>query len=101
MNIRNVVVLSSFALLTAGQFAHADASAKASDACIQAFVETYLPKDSAVRVRKVGATANPLEIYARKFTLDLSANAGGELVAVRCVANADGEVLALERAGET
>jgi hypothetical protein len=99
MNIRKVVAISGLALLTATPFAtHAGAAAKASDACIQAFVDAYLPKDSAVRVRKLGPAPGPLRFYSRQYTIDLSANAGAtgaELVTARCVANTSGEVLTL------
>jgi len=100
MNIRKVFAISGLALLAAAPFAaHAGAAAKANDACIQAFVDAYLPKDSAVRVRKAGPSASPLRIYSRQYTLDLSANVtatGNELVTARCVANLNGEVLKLQ-----
>jgi len=100
MKIRKVLAISGLALLTAAPFAaNAGASARASNACIQAFVDAYLPKESAVRVRNVGPVANPLRIYSRQFTLDLSARTsatGNELVTARCVANLSGEVIALD-----
>jgi len=100
MNIRNVVAIASLAACAAVPFAaHAGASQRASDACVQAFVDKYLPADSRVRVRKSGQPAGPLQIYARQFTLDLSAyteTRGNGLVSVRCVANANGEVLSLD-----
>jgi len=100
MNIRKVVAISGLALLGAASFAaNAGGAAKASDACIQAFVDTYLPKDTAVRVRKVGPATSPLRIYSRQYTVELAAHAGttgNELVTARCVANLSGEVLTLE-----
>ena len=100
MNIRKVVAISGLALLTAAPFAaNAGGQARANDACIQAFVDTYLPKDSNIHVRKVGPSASPLRIYSRQYTLDLSAHAGAtgnELVTARCVANLSGEVLTLQ-----
>ena len=95
MNIRNVLAISSLALLTATPFAvRADAGPKASDACVQAFVATYLPKGQAVRVRKVGLATSPLHVYARRHTVALSAQLSGsdEVVTARCVANEDGVV---------
>lgn len=100
MNIRKVVAITSLSLFAAAPFAaRADAEGKAADACIQAFVSTYLPKGQNVRVRKVGSTAGPMQIYVRRYTVDLSAHAGDgdELVTARCVASAGGEVLALEK----
>ena len=101
MNIRIVVAMASLAACAAVPFAaHAGAPQKASDACIQAFIDKYLPADSRVRVRKAGPPASPLQIYARQFTLDLSAYTGAGangLVNARCVANVNGEVLALDR----
>ncbi|HEU5135079.1 MAG TPA: hypothetical protein VFU13_08045 [Steroidobacteraceae bacterium] len=99
MNIRKVVAISGLALLSAAPFAaHAGGAGKATDACIQAFVDAYLPKDAAVRVRKPGPAASPLGMYTRHYKIDLSAHVGAtgnEPVTARCVANADGEVLAL------
>ena len=40
---------------------HADASDKATDTCIQAFVDTYLPKDQQVQVRAPSAAPTKLE----------------------------------------
>jgi len=99
MNIRKVVAISGLALFAAAPFAaNAGGQAKASNACIQAFVDSYLPKDSTVRVHNVRSAAGPLHFYARSYTLDLSAQAGAsgeELATARCVANLNGEVIAL------
>jgi len=98
MNIRKVLAISSLALLTAVPFAaRADAEGRASDACIQAFIDAYLPKDAVVRVRKEGPAAGPLRVYARQYTIALSAQLGvdGGLITARCVANYSGEVLIL------
>jgi len=100
MNIRRVIAVSSLALFTAVPFtAMANAEANATDACIQAFIDAYLPKDSIVRVRKLGSAPGPLHIYARQYTVALSAQLGGSeggLVTARCVANINGEVLSLD-----
>jgi len=99
MNIRKLVAISGLALLATAPFAaNAGGAGKASDACVQAFVDAYLPKDKAVRVRKEGPTASPMHIYSRQYTIELSAHVsatGNELVTARCVANANGEVLTL------
>ena len=99
MNFRKVLAISSLALLTALPFtARADAGGRASDACIQAFIDAYLPKDAVVRVRKEAPAAGPLRVYARQYTIALSARLGGEggLITARCVANYSGEVLTLD-----
>jgi len=97
VNIRKVVALSSLVLFTGAPFAaRAGAQNKASDACIQAFIDAYLPKDSVVRVRKVGSTAGHFQVYSRQYTVVLSAQLGGDeggLVTVRCVATGNGVVL--------
>ena len=99
MNIRKVLAISSLTLLTAVSFAaRADAEGRASDACIQAFIDAYLPKDAVVRVRKEGPAAGPLRVYARQYTIALSAQLGvdGGLITARCVANYSGEILILD-----
>ena len=102
MNIRKVVAVTSLALLTAAPFATAtDRAGKASDACIQAFVDSHLPKGHTVRVRKLAPPTSPLDSYAKRYTLDLSArlaSSGTQLVTARCVVTTNGEVLALDRA---
>ena len=99
MNFRKVFAMSSLALLTAVPFAaRADAAGRASDACIQAFIDAYLPKDAVVRVRKEGPASGPLRLYARQYTIALSAQLGAEggLITARCVADNSGEVLVLD-----
>jgi hypothetical protein len=99
MNFRKVLAVSSLALLTAVPFAaRADAAGRASDACIQAFIDAYLPKGAVVRVRKEGPAAGPLRVYARQHTIALSAQLGAEggLITARCVADNSGEVLILD-----
>ena len=78
---------------------HADASDKATDTCIQAFVDTYLPKDQQVQVRAPSAAPSPWRAYTRQYTIELSARLsrnGTELVTARCVASASGELISLE-----
>jgi hypothetical protein len=49
-------------------------------------------------VRKHGPAAGPLCVYARQYTIALSAQLGGEggLITALCVANYSGEVLILD-----
>ena len=92
MSIRSLVVIAGMAALTAAPLsAHADGADRAADACIQAFVDTYLPKDRQVKVRTVSPVSGPLGAYTKRYTVDLSARlsrSGTELVTARCVASA-------------
>ena len=100
MSIRSLVIVSGlFALTAAPPTAHADGSDRAADACIQAFVDTYLPKDRPVKVRTVSPVSGPLGAYTKRYTVDLSAHlsrSGTELVTARCVASANGQVITLD-----
>ncbi|HKE96056.1 MAG TPA: hypothetical protein VKB34_17240 [Povalibacter sp.] len=99
MSIRIPIAVSGLALLAALPFAaYAGAGARAADACVDAFVSTYVPKDRAVRVRIVEPAASPVDFFARRYTFALSASLhnGEEFVTARCVANARGEVVVLD-----
>jgi hypothetical protein len=100
MNIRTLVAVSGLVALGAAPLAaQAHGSQKAADACIQAFVDNYLPKNHPVNVRKQLVPSSPLGTYAKQYTIDLSArlaHSGNQLVSVRCVANSAGQVIALE-----
>jgi hypothetical protein len=100
MNIQKMIAVSGLALLTAAPFAAAtERAGKAADACIQAFVDTHLPKGHTVRVHKVAPPTSPLDSYAKRYTLELSARVASDranFVTARCVVSANGEVLALE-----
>ena len=99
MRFRNVLAVSGLIALGATPFAaQAGGSDKAADACIQAFVDTYLPKDRSVQIKTLSPIPGPLGIYTKRYTVDLSAKLsrnGEELVTARCVANAYGRVLDL------
>ena len=78
---------------------HADASVRATNTCVQAFVDTYLPKDQQIQVRTPSHAPNPLRAYARQITIELSARlsrSGTELVTARCIVSTSGELIALE-----
>jgi hypothetical protein len=100
MSIRKVAVLTSLALFTASPIvALADGKGRAADACIQAFIDSHVPKGRAVRVRKEGPPASSLYPHVRHYTVSLSARVSGsraELATARCVANSNGEVVALD-----
>jgi hypothetical protein len=82
--------------------AYASGSSRAADACIQAFIDTYLPKDTPVQVRKLPPPSQGvLGSFSKRHTIELSARAtrsGTELVTAKCVANADGEVIKIDSA---
>ena len=100
MNIRIVLAAAGLAILTATpNAAVADGKGKAADACIQAFINTHVPKGHTVRVRKEGSAPSSMNTHVRQYTVSLSARTsvgGDELAAARCVASSSGEVLALE-----
>jgi hypothetical protein len=100
MSIRSLVVVSGLLALTAAPLtAHADGSDRAADACIQAFVDAYLPKNRQVKVRTVSPVSGPLGAYTKRYTIELSAHlsrSGTELATARCVASATGQVIALD-----
>ena len=98
MRFHSRVVVTGLLALGAIPFAaHADGSARAADACIQAFVDTYLPKDRQVKVRKLPHSPNLLGVYSKRYTIDLSARVSrNETVNARCVASPSGQVLVLD-----
>ena len=104
MSIRSVVVVSGLlALSSAPLTAHADGSDRAADACIQAFVDAYLPKDRQLRIRTLSPVPGPLGAFTKRYTIDLSARlsrSGTELVTARCVASATGQVITLDSSTE-
>jgi hypothetical protein len=97
MNIRIALAIPGLlALAAAPMTAQAYGSDTAANACVQAFVDTYLPKDRTVKLRRLSPVAGPLGNYTKRFTIDLSARlsrSGNEIVSARCVASADGRVL--------
>jgi hypothetical protein len=100
MKIRSLAALSGLvALSLAPVAAQAHGPQTAADACVQAFVDNYLPKNHPVNVRKQLAPSSPLAMYTTRYTIDLSAHltrTGEQLVRVKCVASASGQILALE-----
>ncbi|HEX5160740.1 MAG TPA: hypothetical protein VFV88_03405 [Steroidobacteraceae bacterium] len=97
MRFRRLLITGLLALGAMPFAAQADGSTRAADACIQAFVDTYLPKDRQVKVRKLPHSPNLLGVYAKRYTIDLSARVSrDEIVSARCVASPGGQVLALD-----
>ena len=100
MNIRKVVLVTGLALFAVAPIAAvADGKGKAADACIQAFIDSHVPKGRTVRVRKEGSSPSSMYPHVRQYTVSLKAHmsiSGNELATARCVANSNGEVIALE-----
>ena len=100
MNIRTLVAVAGLAALGAAPLAaQAHGSQKAADACIQAFVDNYLPKNHPVTVRRQLLPSSPLAAYAKHYTIDLRARlarSGNQIVSVRCTADSAGQIIALE-----
>lgn len=99
MKFRSLALTGLVVLAVAPLGAQAHGSQKAADACIQAFVDNYLPKNHPVNVRRQLAPTSPLSAYAHRYTIDLSARlarGGDQLVSVRCTANSAGQIIALE-----
>ena len=100
MKIRPWVAAAGLIALGSAPFtAQAHGPQNAADACIQAFVDNYLPKNHPVKVRRQLAPSSLLGTYAHRYTIDLSArlaHGGDQLVTVRCTANSAGQIIALE-----
>ena len=100
MRFRGLVAISGLLALGAIPFATAaNGPGKAADACIQALVDNYVPKNRTVQVRKNSPTRISYGVYARRYDFDLSARVNGNgapLVTAHCVASADGRVISLE-----
>ena len=89
-------------MLTAVPFASHAGPNKALDACVSSFIDTYIPKDRTVRVRKYHPPRSSLAAqYSNKstYTIALSARgtrSGKELAQARCVASNRGDVIVLD-----
>ena len=100
MSIRSALAISGLIALAATPLAaQADGSGRATDACIAAFVETYVPEGRTVRVHKSEPAAGPLAYYTKQYTIALSAHSasGVEIAQARCVASRRGDVIVLDR----
>ena len=98
MSIRSRVFITGLVTLAAPFAAQANGADRAADACIQAFVETYVPKDKQVQVRKLLAASGPTSLYSRRYTIDLSTRLtrDGDALTARCVASPEGRVITLD-----
>lgn len=100
MTIRTLVLMPGLlALGLAPLTAHADGADKAANACIQAFVDNYLPKNRPVQVRNLLPAAGAVGNYTRRYTIELTArltHTGTELVTARCTASTSGKIIDID-----
>lgn len=67
MTIRSALAIPGLIALAATPFAaQADGSGRATDACIAAFVETYVPEGRTVRVHKSELAPGPLGYFIKR-----------------------------------
>ena len=95
---RAALAVATLALLGSPLASRADAVEKAMDACVQAFVAASLPKEQRVVVDKTSAAIGPMDAQSRTYRIVLKATgttSGREIAKGVCVANRDGEVIAL------
>ncbi|HYJ42079.1 MAG TPA: hypothetical protein VEW08_14900 [Steroidobacteraceae bacterium] len=105
MKIRSPAAVFSLIALVATPFAaHANGSTRATDACIRAFVDSYLLKDRPMQVQKLSSVQGAQSFYGKRYTIALNARLasnGTELVTAQCVASTNGEVISLDLAPAT
>jgi hypothetical protein len=95
---RATLAVATLALLGSPLASRADAVEQAMDACVQAFVAASLPKEQRVVVDKLNSAIGPMDAQSRKYRIVLKATgstSGREIAKGVCVANRDGEVIAL------
>ena len=95
---RRVLAVATLSLLGSPLVSRADAVEKAMDACVQAFVAASLPKEQRVVVDKLNSAIGPMDAQSRTYRIVLKATgstSGREIAKGVCVANRDGEVIAL------
>lgn len=95
---RATLAVATLALLGSPLASRADAVEKAMDACVQAFVAASLPKEQRVIVDKTSAAIGPMDAQSRTYRIVLKATgttSGRQIAKGVCVANRDGEVIAL------
>lgn len=101
MKVRMTLVMVGTLAFAATPFASYADSNQALDACVKSFISSHVPKDREVRVRKHLPSPGPLAIMQDKssYAIMLSARvkgSGKEIAQARCVANARGEVIAMD-----
>jgi hypothetical protein len=95
---RATLAVATLALLGSPLASRADTVEKAMDACVQAFVAASLPKEQRVVVDKLNSAIGPMDAQSRTYRIVLKAKgstSGRQIATGVCVANRDGEVIAL------
>lgn len=97
MKSRTILSISTLASIFAGltpMTIHADS---AMDACIKAFVEERVPKDRAIKIRKLtGSSTSGAAPQSGRITLTASgAKSGTRIASATCVVTGDGDSIAL------
>lgn len=95
---RLTLAVTTLSLLGTPLVSSADGIEQALDACVQAFVAANLPKEQPVVVNKSHIASQPGDAQSRTFRIVLKATgstSGRQLAKGVCVANRDGEVIAL------
>ena len=95
---RPILAVATLALLGSPLASRADAVEQAMDACVQAFVAANLPKGQRVVVDKQNFAIGPMDAHSRTYRVVLKATgttSGRQIAKSVCVANRDGEVIAL------
>ena len=90
--------VTTLSLLGTPLVSSADGIEQALDACVQAFVAANLPKEQPVVVDKSHIASQPADAQSRTFRIVLKATgstSGRQLAKGVCVANREGEVIAL------
>ena len=95
---RPLLAVATLALLGSPLTGRADAGEQAMDACVQAFVAASLPQGQRVVVDKQNSASGPLDAHTRTYRVVLIATgttSGRQIAKSVCIANRDGEVIAL------
>jgi hypothetical protein len=102
MKARMTLAMVGTVVLAATPLASYAGSNHALDACVKAFVENYISKDTVVRVHKQAPPLSPLGILQDRrgmYTIALTArgkHSGKEIAQARCIASARGEVIVMD-----
>jgi hypothetical protein len=94
---RPLLAMAALALLGSPLDSRADAAQQAADACVQAFVAASLPKRRVI-VDKQNVSSGPLDAHSRTYRIVMTATgvtSGRQIAKSTCVANRNGEVIAL------
>jgi predicted Zn-dependent protease len=98
MKYASPLAMASLAAVLTAPLSHAE---PALDACIQAFVQSTLPPDQPVKIRKMSDASSPLDTYGatREVLIDARITRTGQRIAqATCTVNWKGEVIALNGA---